>query len=326
MNKLLALIFLPLVFLAFTSNAYAATTCTFTTVGTTMTLDSDCTTDETIFVPDGFTLDGAHNTITALDPAGGHFTGAVIANGGSVAHITRVIVDTLALSDVCDAGADRLRGIMLEGASGSIANTRVYNINQGPSGCQEGNAIEVRNAPFDGTHPNTMTVEVANNRVFDYQKTGILANGDVNVNIHDNIVGESATQANLAANSIQLGFGALGSVTNNDIKGNQWLGPSDFAATAVLIYATDIVDVSNNYISGNSDVGLYIFADDGTYTFNTVYDIGVDGPHGDYGIFNDGTGNTIEDNVVRGFVTPYEPALLTESLIPTASDIPQPLD
>ena len=39
--------------------ANAATTCTFTTDFTTIILDADCTTDATIFVPDGFTLDGA---------------------------------------------------------------------------------------------------------------------------------------------------------------------------------------------------------------------------------------------------------------------------
>ena len=33
-----------------------------------MTLNGDCTTDATILVPNGFTLDGAGNTITAVDP------------------------------------------------------------------------------------------------------------------------------------------------------------------------------------------------------------------------------------------------------------------
>ena len=44
--------------------ALATTTCTFTTVGTTMTLDADCTTDATILIPNSFTLNGAGNTIT----------------------------------------------------------------------------------------------------------------------------------------------------------------------------------------------------------------------------------------------------------------------
>ena len=53
---------------AFAGPALAATTCTFTTAGTTMTLDADCTTDATIPIPDGYTLDGAGLTIVANDP------------------------------------------------------------------------------------------------------------------------------------------------------------------------------------------------------------------------------------------------------------------
>ncbi|MFO7546389.1 MAG: hypothetical protein R6W77_12930, partial [Trueperaceae bacterium] len=59
-----------------------ATGCTFVDDGTVMTLTADCTTDATIFVPDGYTLDGAGFTITAVDPAGDHFRGAVVANAG----------------------------------------------------------------------------------------------------------------------------------------------------------------------------------------------------------------------------------------------------
>lgn len=45
----------------------------------------------------------------------------------------------------------RLRGILFDGAAGSITHNTVTNINQGASGCQEGNGIEVRNGPFDNT-------------------------------------------------------------------------------------------------------------------------------------------------------------------------------
>ena len=62
--------------------AKATTTCSFTTVDSVMTLTENCSTDTTIIVPDGFTLDGAGYTITAYDPPGGHFVGAVVKNGG----------------------------------------------------------------------------------------------------------------------------------------------------------------------------------------------------------------------------------------------------
>ena len=61
--------------------------CSFTTSGTTMTLNGDCTTSASIIVPDGFTLDGNSFTITGVDPVGDHFRGAVVRNGGLVAHV-----------------------------------------------------------------------------------------------------------------------------------------------------------------------------------------------------------------------------------------------
>lgn len=305
-----ALLLVSAVLAAPLAPSYALTDCTFTVVGTTMILDNDCTTDGTIFIPDGFTLDGAGNTITAVDPVSGHFLGAVVKNGGTTADVIDLVVAASGLADVCDAADDRLRGIMFDGASGSIVGNTVMDINQGASGCQEGNAIEVRNAPFDGTHPNTQTVEVLENVVVDYQKTGIVANGDVSVVIRNNDVGSSATQANLAANSLQLGFGAEGVVRNNNISGNQWCGPSDFAATAVLVFDADNSTINNNVIGGNSDVGIYGFGDSLAIVNNKVtdssaiadcnqfgYDIGI----GDYG-----TGNSVTKNKVGGFDLPYD--------------------
>ena len=111
------------------------------------TLTGDCTTSSTITVPNGWTLNGAGHTITAYDPAGGHFRGAVVANAGAVANVHDVTITGYHLADVCDAGTDALRGILLEGASGVVANNHVVNLRQDGSGCQEGNGIEARNAP-----------------------------------------------------------------------------------------------------------------------------------------------------------------------------------
>lgn len=241
----------------------ATTTCTFTDDVGTMTrfLDGDCTTDETLFVPDGWTLDGQGHTITAEDPPGDHFRGAVVQNAGSEAHVTNLGVTASALDNVCDDGDDRLRGIMFDGASGSIIGNDVEGINQGQSGCQEGNGIEVRNAPFDGTHPDTQVVDISHNLVDMYQKTGIIANGDVDVGITNNFVGSARLEDFIAANSVQAGFGAFAAVNNNEIIGNEWDGASSFAATAVLIFSAEDVNVNNNVIRGDggeiaTDVGV----------------------------------------------------------------------
>lgn len=279
--------------------------CDFMQNGSILTLAADCQTESTILVPDGMTLDGAGHTITAVDPDGSHFLGAVVANEGATAHVVNVNVAASDLTSACKAGNDRLRGIMFDGASGSITKSSVLGINKGASGCQEGNGIEVRNEPFDGSHPNTQTVLIAHNTVDAYQKTGIVANGDVDVTVEHNVVGASATQQNLAANGIQLGSGALGSVRHNSVSGNQWLGASNFAATAILIFAADGADVSKNTIGGNADVGIYLFGTQPTCDNNKVFDNGEDGPHGDFGVIDLIGDAQVTNNKVRGYDNPY---------------------
>jgi hypothetical protein len=287
---------------------FEANNCQFAVSGTTMTLLADCTTTATISIPNGFTLDGNGYSITAEDPASGTFTGAVVRNAGAEAHVTNLTVRADGLAIACHASSPvdlRLRGILFDGASGSITYSTVDDINQGASGCQEGNAIEVRNAPFDGTHPNTQTVEVAHNVVTDYQKGGIIANGDVEVSIHHNQVGASATQANLAANAVQIGFGGGGEIVHNQIAGNSWCCESA-AATAVLLFDTAPgVVVSKNNIGGNADIGIYIFTDDAIVDNNKVFESGADGFY-DIGIGNYGDGSSVTNNKVGGYDTPYE--------------------
>src|SRR3954447_17926006 len=94
--------------------AGAATNCAFTTKGTTMTLNANCTTDATILVPNGVTLDGKNRTITAVDPVAGHFVGAVVKNAGAVANVKNLVIDGNFTVDACDGGNDRLRGIMFD--------------------------------------------------------------------------------------------------------------------------------------------------------------------------------------------------------------------
>ncbi|MEX0783396.1 MAG: right-handed parallel beta-helix repeat-containing protein [Dehalococcoidia bacterium] len=224
--------------------------CTFTIVGMTMLLDGDCYTEQTIEVPDGFTLDGQSYTITAVDPAGGHFVGAVVANAGSVAHVTDLGVTTDSLADACDEGDDRLRGIMLDGASGSITNNTLTNIRQATaSGCQEGNAIEVRNAPFDDTGSD-LEVLVSGNTITGYQKTGIVANGSVAATITGNTVVGDGPVTYIAQNGIQVGFSGTAFVRDNSISGNDYTPESDLAC-GLLLFEADGVNASKNAYETN---------------------------------------------------------------------------
>jgi len=290
-----------------------------------MKLKADCKTDATIPVPDGFTLDGAGHTITAVDPPGGHFLGAVVANQGKNANIRNLRITTSNLVDICDSSAPpdyRLRGIQLRGASGVIAQNVVMDINQGATSmCKEGAGIEVRNDPVDGTHPNTQIVEIGYNVVMKYQMVGIVAVGDVSVKIHHNLVGASVAQATVVASSIQLNKHAIGSITHNIV----WLaGDVDYVGTAILILDSDNAIVSHNEIRGNSDIGIYVGrVTQGTFDNNKVFDYGLDGPYGSYevgiGNYSDLPASAFTNNKVRGFTTPYDGVepLGSNKVIPT---------
>ena len=90
----------------------------------------------------------------------------------------------------------------------------------------------------------------------------------------------------------------------NHIAGNQWLGPSNFVATAVLIIAADGVTIERNNIGGNSDVGLFLFGEGALVDNNRIFDGGPDGPHGDFGVFDFDSTSVVTNNKIRGFVEP----------------------
>jgi hypothetical protein len=242
--------------------AATANPCTFTTSGKTMTLNGDCTTDASIIVPNGFTLDGTGHTITAVDPMGGHFTGGVIKNGGATANVRDVHITTSALADMCDVGAARLRGILFDGASGAISGNDIVDINQGASGCQEGNAIEIRNF---GSSPSTSRVSVDGNTLTGYQKTGVVCNGNADCTITDNTVDGGGPVSYIARNGIQVGFGATGMVKRNTVSGNSYTG-GDVSGGIIVVggpgYGLGLdfcrnVQVMQNTIS-ESDVGVFL--------------------------------------------------------------------
>jgi hypothetical protein len=104
-----------------------------------------------------------------------------VKNGGTVAHVTNVEITASGLADICDGGADRLRGILFDNAAGSITNVKVHGVRQGHSGCQEGNAIEARNFLSSGDpNPIQVAVTIADSTVTDYQKNCITVNANGN--------------------------------------------------------------------------------------------------------------------------------------------------
>ncbi|HKU38760.1 MAG TPA: right-handed parallel beta-helix repeat-containing protein [Polyangiales bacterium] len=282
--------------------AAAADSCSFVQRGSLWLLKADCETDRTIVIPQGVTLDGRGHRITAVDPAEGHFLGAVVRNGGSIAHVRNLIVDSRELADVCDADTppdQRLRGILFEAASGSIVSSHVLDIGQGASGCQEGNAIDVRNPPYDGTHPATQHVAIWGNRVARYQKTGILANGDVEVDVAANRVSGQGPIDFIAQNGIQLGYGAFGQVRLNHVEQNVYTRGTFGSGGILLLLAGAPITVQGNVVN-DCDLGIALDGTSGARVIaNRLGDITDDGI-GVYGASAAASGNQIEHNWVDG--------------------------
>jgi len=242
-----------------------ATPCLFTTSSTTMTLLADCTTDHTIFVPQNLTLDGAGHKITAVDPAGGHFVDAVVKNGGTVANVTNVEITASGLADICDGGPDRLRGILLDNAAGSITNVKVHGVRQGHSGCQEGNAIEARNFLSNGNpSPTQLAVTIADSVVTDYQKNGITVNGNVNGTVTGNTVTGDGPITYIAQNGIQVGFGGTASIRGNTVSGNYYTPESDIACGLLFFEANGVKQQANTLFA--NEVNLCNFGRGGGKT------------------------------------------------------------
>jgi len=306
-HRMLCLVRLAVAFavLLVATAADAATTCTFDRTGATWRLKADCSVTAPIVVPDGITLDGAHQTITAIDPIGGHFLGAVIASSGATASIVDTHITAQALADVCDGGPARLRGIFFDGAAGLIRGNTIIDVNQGASRCAEGNAIEVRTlASID-----PVVVEIDHNVVSRYQKSGIVVTGAVDAWIHDNQIGASATQDHVPANALQVGYGAWAMVAQNRIAGNSWRGfPSTRdAATAILVFrAAPETTIRANVIDGNADIGIYIGADGVIVEDNQLTDEGPDIGGYDTGIADYGVGSRISGNVINGYQLPID--------------------
>jgi hypothetical protein len=234
-------------------------------------LKANCVTATTVFIPDGHTLDGQANTVTGMDPGTGSFVGAIVRNRGETALVRHLTVQAQRLlSDgPCAAGDSRLRGIWLQGASGSVEDSQVLNIRRNkpgggpdgvPRGCQEGIAIEARALDGQGRRQ----VSVLRNVVSGYQKGGILVAGQVDAIVAGNTVTGAGPVGHIAQNGVQLSDGAAGQVTGNQVTGHSYTGSEDVAAGVLVAggplfglgWVKDAL-IQGNTLTGN-DVGLYL--------------------------------------------------------------------
>lgn len=237
----------------------------------TYTLTKDCSTFTTITVPDGWTLDGAGYTLTAVEDADHqNFPGPIVTSvrGENVAtemNVTNLHIETSGFENGSNSNGD-LSGIRFFRAGGSVTHVTVDGVSHG-NGVQEGDAIIVRDAS-EGSP--SASIDIDDVTVTNYQKTGIVINGDVDFSLTDSTIGSAGgpngePNPDIAANSVQIAYGAHGTVTGNHVDLNEYNAPDGayaYDATAFIVYDAGDVTFERNVIAGdNGDVGLDAYND-----------------------------------------------------------------
>jgi hypothetical protein len=226
-----------------------------------------------ITVPNGGLLQNATSLAT-----GNPIAAQVLVQAASSVTITNITVDGAnnGFNNGC-ASPDPI-GIYYQNSSGTISHNTVLNevLLPANSGCQAGLGIFVQSGNGGGS-----TVTINNNNVANYQKNGITGNeaGTSVTLIANDVVGQGPTNG-AAENSIQIGFGATGSIRSNTVGSDVWapdvFGDTGDAAAGILVYASPNVAIKSNNVS-NTQFGIAIVsdatlgaADGATLTGNTV--------------------------------------------------------
>lgn len=222
--------------------------------------------------PTGFFRDGINMTAAVINPTVS-VTGKVDATGCNIG----VYYDHgIGMVNKADIHGANYFGILVNGDAGvvsvDIKNSTIHDIGETPhNGTQHGVAIYYRG--FFAV--SAVTGNITGNKIFGYQKGGIVANGQgTRVNVMDNVVTGDGHVTFIAMNGIQIGYGASASVMRNTVSGNSYIGfPGDGSASGgVLVvggpgygtcpdgndcpYTVGVMFNSNTLI--NNDVGVYL--------------------------------------------------------------------
>jgi hypothetical protein len=184
----------------------------------------------------------------------------LIQSPATAVNISNIVVDG-SNNGISGCGPD-LVGVYYQNASGSITRSGIINqaLTASLNGCQSGLGIYVESGSGGAS-----TVSITNNNVEGFQKNGITGNeAGTKVTITGNTVIGQGPTTGAAENSIQIGFGATGSVSTNIVGSDVWApdtvtDPGD-AAAGILVYASPNILITHNTVS-NTQFGIAIVSD-----------------------------------------------------------------
>jgi hypothetical protein len=168
--------------------------------------------------------------------------------------------------------APTLIGVFYRNASGSVSDLAVRNmlLSQNLSGCQSGLGIFAQSGSG-----GTSRVVIESSSVHDYQKNGITGNeAGTELVVRSNVVTGIGPTTGAAQNGVQIGFGASGEVTSNQVA-NHIYSPCAAttcaaSATNILVVNSDDVNVTGN-TSGISQGGIVVQGNRASVEQNEVF-------------------------------------------------------
>jgi parallel beta-helix repeat protein len=293
-------------------------------IGGTYCLAAGTYTDQITIAANGVTLSGATGTTPATviirpptvtdnfyTAAPANFEPAIIYVGaaGTGATITGLTVDGSAAGSTVASNIGHCNdvhgnfgcwfGISYWGASGTITNNVITNINNGGTGGGYATTPGWGNGIHVGIPSGSASVTISGNTVSNYAENGITCRSTgVTCTITGNAVSPlAAAEIGIISNGIEIAFGATGTISGNTVSGNActatsaqvtlWndieyapfpasnspCGPSpyQFSSTGILTDHSSGATILGNTLTGN-DVGIYLSTDSGTVTatFNLI--------------------------------------------------------
>lgn len=152
---------------------------------------------------------------------------------------------------------NRFTGISYYNAGGTINNTRITNVQEGPtSGGQHGFAVRAVT-----TGATSATVNITNNTMDNFQKGAIVASGtNLAGTISGNTITARGNTSTLVQNGIQVSGGATYQVTSNTISGFGYAPATTNPAAILLISPGAGTNVDDNTITGTggADIAIYL--------------------------------------------------------------------
>ena len=231
------------------------------TVGSTLRAAPSC-------APTGFVRDGINLTAALINPA------TVFGNVNATGCHIGVYYSPGATGEIRNASIAYARyfGVVVDGSAGSTAvdilDSTIHAIGESPqNGTQHG--VGIYYAAFNDA--GTASGRVSGNRLFNYQKGGIVVNGPgSNVLVQNNIVEGQGPVGYIAQNGIQFGYGGSGSAMKNTVTGHSYTGSSTVSGGIIVVggpgygtcggnpcqFSTGVQIVQNTVT--NNDIGIFL--------------------------------------------------------------------